>query len=139
MRREQFSQQLPDNRIAAGTADYDALAEGNGILISDSSDHILSGYEYTPQIGDVLHLKTYGGQDMDLNVMGNCKGRKPGCHRRVGVTLYSSRGDTPQTIPRGQKLPDGLECPCAQDSDVLRTQLFQIAENPGADHIARVC
>lgn len=73
MRREQFSQQLPDNRIAAGTADYDALAEGNGILISDSSDHILSGYEYTPQIGDVLHLKTYGGQDMDLNVMGIVK------------------------------------------------------------------
>ena len=46
MRREQFSQQLPDNRIAAGTADYDALAEGNGILISDSSDHIPVSYTH---------------------------------------------------------------------------------------------
>lgn len=136
MRREQFSQQLPDNRIAAGTADYDALAEGNGILISDSSDHILSGYEYTPQIGDVLHLKTYGGQDMDLNVMGIVK---EGSRDATGVlaSLFILPEETLHKLYPEVKTPDGLECPCRSRQRRTRTQLFQIAENPALTIIAR--
>ena len=137
MSREQFSQQLPDNRIAAGTADYDALAEGNGILISDSSDHILSGYEYTPQIGDVLHLKTYGGQDMDLNVMGIVK---DGSRDATGVlaSLFILPEETLHKLyPEVKNFQMVWNVHAAQDSDVLRTQLFQIAENPALTIIAR--
>ena len=119
MSREQFSQQLPDNRIAAGTADYDALAEGNGILISDSSDHILSGYDYTTQIGDVLHLKTYGGQDMDLNVMGIVKeGSRmpPACWRhslffpRRHSTNYTQRSKTSRWFGMSMPLKTATYC-----------------------------
>lgn len=137
MRREQFSQQLPDNRIAAGTADYDALAEGNGILISDSSDHILSGYDYTPQIGDVLHLKTYGGQDMDLNVMGIVK---EGSRDATGVlaSLFILPEETLHKLyPEVKNFQMVWNVHAAQDSDVLRTQLFQIAENPALTIIVR--
>ncbi len=120
-------QQLPDNGIAAGTADYDALAEGNGILISDSSDHILSGYEYTPQIGDVLHLKTYGGQDMDLNVMQNVK---DGSRDATGVlaslfilprrhsTNYTQRSKTSRWF--GMSMPLKTATYCVRNCSRLR-------------------
>ena len=104
------------------------MAEGNGILISDSSDHILSGYEYTPQIGDVLHLKTYGGQDMDLNVMGIVK---EGSRDATGVlaSLFILPEETLHKLyPEVKNFQMVWNVHAAQDSDVLRTQLFQIAE-----------
>ncbi len=120
MTREQFGQQIPENRIAAGTADYDALVEGNGILISDSSDRILSGYDYTPQIGDVLHLKTYGGQDMDLNAMGIVK---EGSRDATGVlaSLFILPEETLYKLyPGVENFQMVWNVHAAQDSDVLR-------------------
>ena len=46
--REQMEQWLPEENLEQGSADYEELAANNGVVVTDSEDHLLSMfYGYT--------------------------------------------------------------------------------------------
>ena len=63
--REQMGQWLPEENLEQGSADYEELAANNGVVVTDSEDHLLSMfYGYTPAVGDVLTFESMDGKEM---------------------------------------------------------------------------
>ena len=56
--REQMEQWLPEENLEQGSADYEELAANNGVVVTDSEDHLLSMfYGYTPAVGlSLIHI-----------------------------------------------------------------------------------
>ena len=72
--REQMEQWLPEENLEQGSVDYEELAANNGVIVTDSEDHLLSMfYGYTPAVGDVLTFESMDGKAIEVTVMGIAK------------------------------------------------------------------
>ena len=60
--------------LEQGSVDYEELAANNGVIVTDSEDHLLSMfYGYTPAVGDVLTFESMDGKAIEVTVMGIAK------------------------------------------------------------------
>ena len=69
-----MEQWLPEENLEQGSVDYEELAANNGVVVTDSEDHLLSMfYGYTPAVGDVLTFESMDGKAIEVTVMGIAK------------------------------------------------------------------
>lgn len=140
--REQMEQWLPEENLEQGSADYEELAANNGVVVTDSEDHLLSMfYGYTPAVGDVLTFESMDGKSIEVTVMGIAK---PSVTSGTGAwglfTLTEELAD--QLYPDIENREAVWNVHTSEDSDALRASIFSLLENPvltvfsRADHAA---
>ena len=140
--REQMEQWLPEENLEQGSADYEELAANNGVVVTDSEDHLLSMfYGYTPAVGDVLTFESMDGKTIEVTVMGIAK---PSVTSGTGAwglfTLTEELAD--QLYPDIENREAVWNVHTSEDSDALRASIFSLLENPvltvfsRADHAA---
>lgn len=140
--REQMEQWLPEENLEQGSADYEELAANNGVVVTDSEDHLLSMfYGYTPAVGDVLTFESMDGKAIEVTVMGIAK---PSVTSGTGAwglfTLTEELAD--QLYPDIENREAVWNVHTSEDSDALRASIFSLLENPvltvfsRADHAA---
>ena len=135
--REMMERWLPQDALIEGTADYDELAEQNGIIITDASDHLLAMYyDYTPAVGDRLAVRLPDGGTFEVTVMGIAKS---GASDGTGIgALFAMPEDVAHKIyPDIANLDTCWNVHTGTDSDALRTAIFQLLENPVLEITAR--
>lgn len=131
LEKGQMDALLPPEALSEGTADYDALVKGNGIIITDASDHLLNTYwDYKPKIGDVLHLKAYGGTDLDVTVMGIAKGDAMPATGVGGALLTLPKALAKKMYPDTGNLEICWNLHTSEDDDAVRQAVFKTADNP---------
>lgn len=131
--REQMEQWLPEENLEQGSADYEELAANNGVVVTDSEDHLLSMfYGYTPAVGDVLTFESMDGKAIEVTVMGIAK---PSVTSGTGAwglfTLTEELAD--QLYPDIENREAVWNVHTSEDSDALRAIYFQPAGKSGAD------
>lgn len=140
--REQMEQWLPEENLEQGSVDYEELAANNGVIVTDSEDHLLSMfYGYTPAVGDVLTFESMDGKAIEVTVMGIAK---PSVTSGTGAwglfTLTEELAD--QLYPDIENREAVWNVHTSEDSDALRASIFSLLENPvltvfsRADHAA---
>ena len=140
--REQMEQWLPEENLEQGSADYEERAANNGVVVTDSEDHLLSMfYGYTPAVGDVLTFESMDGKAIEVTVMGIAK---PSVTSGTGAwglfTLTEELAD--QLYPDIENREAVWNVHTSEDSDALRASIFSLLENPvltvfsRADHAA---
>lgn len=140
--REQMEQWLPEENLEQGSVDYEELAANNGVIVTDSEDHLLSMfYGYTPAVGDVLTFESMDGKAIEVTVMGIAK---PSVTSGTGAwglfTLTEELAD--QLYPDIENREVVWNVHTSEDSDALRASIFSLLENPvltvfsRADHAA---
>ncbi len=129
--RQRMAELLPEEVLLEGTADYDALVEGNGIVVTDAADNMLDTYwDYTPQIGDRLMLKTYGGRDLEVTVMGIVRGNDE-MHNGTGIALFTLPEDLARRMyPDIPNMEVAWNVHTTEDSPALRETIFGLLEDP---------
>ena len=121
---------------------YEELAANNGVVVTDSEDHLLSMfYGYTPAVGDVLTFESMDGKTIEVTVMGIAK---PSVTSGTGAwglfTLTEELAD--QLYPDIENREAVWNVHTSEDSDALRASIFSLLENPvltvfsRADHAA---
>lgn len=128
--REQMEQWLPEENLEQGSADYEELAANNGVVVTDSEDHLLSMfYGYTPAVGDVLTFESMDGKAIEVTVMGIAK---PSVTSGTGAwglfTLTEELAD--QLYPDIENREAVWNVHTSEDSDALRASIFSLLENP---------
>ncbi len=129
--RDTFARLLSAEAMAEGTSDYDELTEENGVVITDNTEQFLKLYwDYVPKIGDRLEIKTYGGEDLTVTVMGIAK---------KDVLMSAGIGGVPFTVtddlarklyPDVENMENRWNVHATKDDDDLRKTLFSILQDP---------
>ena len=106
------------------------LAANNGVVVTDSEDHLLSMfYGYTPAVGDVLTFESMDGKTIEVTVMGIAK---PSVTSGTGAwglfTLTEELAD--QLYPDIENREAVWNVHTSEDSDALRASIFSLLENP---------
>ncbi len=129
--RDAFSRLLPPEAMEEGTSDYDRLTAENGVVITDNTEQFLKLYwDYVPGIGDTLELKTYGGEDLTVTVMGIAK-KDALLPTGIGATMFTVTEDMARKLyPDIENMENRWNIRTAEDHDALRKTLFSILQDP---------
>lgn len=128
--REKMGKWLPDENMEQGSADYEELAAKDGVIVTDSEDHLLNMlYGYTPAIGDVLDFETMDGNIMQVTVMGIAK---PSVTTGTGAWgLFTLTEELAHKLyPDIENMEAVWNIHTSEDSDTLRASIFSLLENP---------
>lgn len=128
---EEMAQLIPEDVLYNGISDYAELVKGNGIVITDDSDKFLNMYwDYTPQIGDVVTFKGYGGEKIDFTVMGIADG-EASTKAGGGVAMFALPEESAQQLyPDIENMEMVWNVFTDEDTDKLRESLFTLLEDP---------
>ena len=129
--REEMEELFPENTLVDGISDYDELVEKQGILITDSiNEPMLSMLsDYSPQIGDVITFQPYGGEPVELTVMGIADGEK--ATKTTGIAMFTLPMDLAQQLyPDIENMDRVWNVFTSNDTDTLREELFSLLDDP---------
>lgn len=129
--RDTFLRLLPSEAMEEGTSDYDRLTAENGVVITDNTEQFLKLYwDYIPEIGDTLELKTYDGEDLTVTVMGIAK-KDALISAGIGATMFTVTDDVARKLyPDIENMENRWNVHTTEDHDALRKTLFSILQDP---------
>ena len=134
----QMAALFSEQALRLGTADYAALVSGEGIVIMDSSEHLLNRYwHYTPKLGDVLTLQNDSGQKRDFTIMGIVDANAVSS-TGIGATLFVLPEESARSLyPDIDNLQIVWNIHTTADNNTLRKALFQTTTDPLLSIISR--
>ena len=102
-----------EENLEQGSADYEELAANNGVVVTDSEDHLLSMfYGYTPAVGDVLTFESMDGKAIEVTAVSythlDVYKRQPLWRRKsASGTGQDARGPRGAPVPGRAHQPPG--------------------------------
>jgi putative ABC transport system permease protein len=120
--------------MEAGEADYEIMTEKNGIIINDPEKLFRKYYGYTPKIGDVLRCNGYGGQNVDMQVLGIAKN---GIKTGVSCLILSTDNTLSKLYPEIKNFTTTWNLYTDKDTLQLRKSIFTTVEDGRIDITSR--
>ena len=119
--QEDMAEMYAGDAVLDGTADYQQLLDGDGILVCPSGGALKEIYRTSYQIGDTVTVSCYNGQSKTYTVMGIVQDAKIGSSTHFFILPEEK---LPVLYPEISDFTGYVNLHTEQDSDQLRRAVF---------------
>ena len=119
--QEDMAEMYAGDAVLDGTADYQQLLDGDGILVCPSGGALKEIYRTSYQIGDTVTVSCYNGQSKTYTVMGIVQDAKIGSSTHFFILPEE---ELPVLYPEISDFTGYVNLHTEQDSDQLRRAVF---------------
>ena len=119
--QEDMAEMYAGDAVLDGTADYQQLLDGDGILVCPSRGALKEIYRTSYQIGDTVTVSCYNGQSKTYTVMGIVQDAKIGSSTHFFILPEE---ELPVLYPEISDFTGYVNLHTEQDSDQLRRAVF---------------
>ena len=119
--QEDMAEMYAGDSVLDGTADYQQLLDGDGILVCPSGGALKEIYRTSYQIGDTVTVSCYNGQSKTYTVMGIVQDAKIGSSTHFFILPEE---ELPVLYPEISDFTGYVNLHTEQDSDQLRRAVF---------------
>ena len=124
--QEDMTEMYAGDAVLDGTADYQQLLDGDGILVCPSGGALKEIYRTSYQIGDTVTVSCYNGQSKTYTVMGIVQDAKIGSSTHFFILPEE---ELPVLYPEISDFTGYVNLHTEQDSDQLRRAVFSAVSN----------
>ena len=119
--QEDMAEMYAGDAVLDGTADYQQLLDGDGILVCPSGGALKEIYRTSYQVGDTVTVSCYNGQSKTYTVMGIVQDAKIGSSTHFFILPEE---ELPVLYPEISDFTGYVNLHTEQDSDQLRRAVF---------------